>query len=35
MHLIPGTEEDELTDEDIDRVVAFLSDVDFVPVEAK
>jgi len=35
MHLIPGADESELTDADIERVVAFLSDVDFVPVEAK
>jgi len=34
MHLIPGAEEDELTDADIERVVAFLSDMDFAPVEA-
>ena len=35
MHLIPGAEEDELTDADIERVVAFLSDMDFVPVETQ
>ena len=34
MHLIPGAEQGELTDADIDRVVAFLSDMDFVPADA-
>ena len=33
MHLIPGDEEDEQTEADIERTVAFLSDMDFVPVE--
>jgi hypothetical protein len=35
MHLIPGDEEGELNDADIERVVAFLSDMDFVPVETQ
>ncbi len=33
IHIFPGTEQNELTDADIDRVVTFLSDMDFVPVE--
>jgi len=33
IHLFPGEEQAELTDADIDRVVAFLSDMQFVPVE--
>ena len=33
MHLIPGPAQDALSDADLDRVVAFLSDMDFVPVE--
>jgi len=32
IHLIPGTEQKELTDADIERVVNFLSDMEFVPV---
>ena len=33
IHLFPGADQEALTDADIDRVVAFLSDMDFVPVE--
>lgn len=33
IHLYPGKEQGTLTDVDIERVVAFLSDMDFVPVE--
>ena len=33
IHLFPGTEQEALADADIDRVVAFLSDMDFVPVD--
>ena len=33
VHIFPGTEQEELTDADVDRVVTFLSDMDFVPVE--
>ena len=33
IHIFPGEEQEALTDADIDRVVTFLSDVDFVPVE--
>ena len=32
IHLIPGTEQEKLSVEDVDRVVAFLSDMDFDPV---
>lgn len=35
IHLIPGEEQEALTDADIERVVAFLSDMQFVPVEAQ
>ncbi len=34
IHLIPGEEQEALSAADIDRVVAFLSDMDFVPMEA-
>ena len=33
VHLYPGTEQDALTDTDMDRVVTFLSDMQFVSVE--
>ena len=33
IHLFPGADQEALTDADIDRVVAFLSDMEFVPVE--
>ena len=33
IQLVPGSEQDELTAADIDRVVAFLSDMQFVPIE--
>ena len=33
IHLIPGAEQEILTDADLERVVAFLSDMDFVPVD--
>ena len=33
IHLVPGDEQVELTDEDIERVVAFLGDMEFVPAE--
>lgn len=33
IHLFPGTEQEELDDADIERVVAFLSGIEFVPVE--
>ena len=33
IHLIPGKEQGVLADSDLERVVAFLSDMDFVPVE--
>lgn len=33
VQLYPGAEQDVLTDADIERVVAFLSDMQFVPVE--
>ena len=33
IHLYPGLEEEALDESDIERVVAFLSDMDFVPVE--
>lgn len=33
IHLIPGTEQEKLSDGDVDRVVTFLSDMDFDPVE--
>ena len=33
IQIIPGAEQAELTDADIDRVVAFLSDMQFVPIE--
>lgn len=33
IHIVPGAEQEKLTDADIDRVVAFLSDMQFVPVE--
>ena len=33
IHLYPGEEQEAITDADIDRVVAFLSDMQFVPVE--
>ena len=33
VQMIPGIEQDALTDTDIERVVAFLSDMQFVPVE--
>ena len=33
IHLIPGAGQEKLTEADVDRVVAFLSDVDFVEVE--
>ena len=33
MHIVPGEEQTALGEADLDRVVAFLSDVDFVPVE--
>lgn len=32
IHLYPGTDQNELSDADIDRVVAFLSDMEFIPV---
>ena len=35
MEIVPGAEEEALTDADIERVVAFLSDTDFVPVETQ
>ena len=33
IHLIPGKEQESLADSDLDRVVTFLSDMDFIPVE--
>jgi len=33
IHLVPGAEAEALEEADIDRVVTFLSDMDFVPVE--
>lgn len=33
IHLFPGEEQGALNDADIERVVSFLSDMDFVPVE--
>lgn len=33
IHLFPGTEQEALDEADIERVVAFLSDIDFVPIE--
>ena len=33
IHIFPGTEQDVLEEADIERVVAFLSDMNFVPVE--
>jgi hypothetical protein len=33
MHLYPGEEQGTLSYADIERIVAFLSDMDFVPVE--
>ena len=35
MQLVPGADQEALTDADIDRVVDFLSDMDFVPTEAE
>ena len=32
IHLVPGTEQNELGEADIERVIAFLSDIEFVPV---
>ena len=33
IQIIPGAEQEALTDADIERVVAFLSDMQFVPIE--
>ena len=33
IHLVPGEAQEALADADLERVVAFLSDMDFVPVE--
>ncbi|MBO7661959.1 MAG: hypothetical protein J6U01_01150 [Clostridia bacterium] len=33
MQILPGTEQEALTDADVERVVKFLGDLEFVPVE--
>ena len=33
IHVFPGEEQDALTGEDIDRMITFLSDMEFVPAE--